>query len=226
MSLAGGLHRRAFFLAPLILCVLFVMPTALRGETRQNEDGGVCHGSVCFPAKAALDTAELPIRNAAKLRYLGFSLYTSALYLPEHVEDLPGSLGKEPMRFVLHYHRGFSRAQINKAAEKAISSDPSVDMAAIRAALDAAYAIHQDVKEGDEYELTFVPDVGTTFVLNGKKTGHVAGNEFARAYFGIWLGARPISDRFRDSLSARLKPREQAHGAGDLRHQPLARKEE
>jgi hypothetical protein len=47
--------------------------------------------------------------------------------------------------------------------------------------------------------------------LNGTEVGVIDGGDFARAYFGIWLGDEPIDDRFRDQL---LGCRDEAAGPG------------
>jgi len=187
----------------LTLILLVACAAIAPGDVEVQEDGSLCLASVCFPPKVEIGDSQVPVRNIAKLTYWGFSLHTSALYLPDHVANVPSSLGNEPMRFVLHYHRSFTREQINEATESNIAANPDANLEKLRPELDKAYLIHQDVEEGDEYSLTFVPKVGTTFFLNGKQTGFIAGDEFARAYFGIWLGNKPVSESFRDDLSQR-----------------------
>ena len=58
----------------------------------------------------------------------------------------------------------------------------------------------RDVGAGDRYALTYQPDIGTTLSLNGEPLGTIAGSDFARAYFGIWLGDEPLRKKFRDRL--------------------------
>ena len=56
---------------------------------------------------------------------------------------------------------------------------------------------------GDRYALSYVPGQGTELTLNGRRLVLVEGADFARVYFAIWLGERPLDDGMRDRLLAR-----------------------
>ena len=79
-------------------------------------------------------------------------------------------------------------------------SHPPEHIARLRERLDALHALYRDVEEGDRYRLTYVPGVGTTLALNGQPLGTIPGADFARDYFGIWLGPEPINESFRDQI--------------------------
>jgi hypothetical protein len=66
--------------------------------------------------------------------------------------------------------------------------------------LRAFYGFFQDVKPGDRYSINYLPEQGTELRLNEQLLGQVPGADFAVAYFGIWLGAEPISKDFRNRL--------------------------
>ena len=60
-----------------------------------------------------------------------------------------------------------------------------------------------DVKPGDAYTLTHVPGRGTALRLNGRLLVRLPGDDFAPAYFRIWLGEVPICPKVRDVLLKR-----------------------
>ena len=59
----------------------------------------------------------------------------------------------------------------------------------LQSRIDNLAALYRDVKPGDRYALTYIPDEGTTLSLNGETLGSIPGDDFARAVFAIWLGA-------------------------------------
>ncbi len=56
------------------------------------------------------------------------------------------------------------------------------------------------MKPGDRYSLTYLPGEGTELAKNGVPLALVPGEDFARAYFGIWLGEDPLDRDLRDQL--------------------------
>ena len=61
-------------------------------------------------------------------------------------------------------------------------------------------ALAVDVEPGDRYTLTYIPGEGTELALNGVPRGTIAGADFAAAIFTLWLGDKPIDERFKQSL--------------------------
>ncbi|MEJ2519407.1 MAG: chalcone isomerase family protein [Desulfuromonadales bacterium] len=53
---------------------------------------------------------------------------------------------------------------------------------------------------GDRYRLIYRPGTGTELRLNDRRLGTIPGDDFAVAYFSLWLGEQPIDKRFRDRL--------------------------
>jgi hypothetical protein len=52
-------------------------------------------------------------------------------------------------------------------------------------------------------EFSYLPGTGTELTLNGRRLALIEGADFARAYFAIWLGHRPLDEPLRDRLLAR-----------------------
>lgn len=112
-----------------------------------------------------------------------------------------------PLRLEIHYRREFSAPDIVSGGDALLKRNVTAETWKLLqprlAELNRAYL---DVKPGDRYTLTWVPDKGTTLRLNGKALVTVEGADFAAAYFQIWLGTEPISSSLRDQLLGGAKP--------------------
>ncbi len=140
----------------------------------------------------------LSLHGIGTIKYLKLiDVYVGALYLPE---DVPTTrvLDDVPKRLELLYQRRVRRWQIRMASDVALkrnlSPEQLTDLAPRLALIKDAYA---EVRSGDRYTLTYVPGEGTELALNGKSLGVISGSDFARAYYQIWFGERPLSKRFK-----------------------------
>lgn len=109
-----------------------------------------------------------------------------------------------PVRLQLTYHRGFTAGEIVQGGDTLLARNVKAEtLAALRGRLELINRAYRDVREGDSYTLTYVPGKGTTLRLNGSPLVTIPGQDFAAAYFRIWLGDDPISESMRDALLGR-----------------------
>ena len=57
-----------------------------------------------------------------------------------------------------------------------------------------------DVDDGDEMRFDYAPDTGLTYSHNGEARGTIAGAEFGRAFFLVFVGAQPPSAALKAGL--------------------------
>ncbi len=57
-----------------------------------------------------------------------------------------------------------------------------------------------DLKKGDRFSLTYIPGVGTKFAHNGKETGVIEGQQFAKALFSVWIGEKPFDQKLKNQI--------------------------
>ena len=106
-----------------------------------------------------------------------------------------------PRRLEIAYLVGIEGPDFGKAADELLrESFPPEVMSALRERLDRLHAAYVDVRPGDRYALTYLPGRGTELALNGTPIATIEGADFARAYFAIWLGEKPIDRGLRDAL--------------------------
>jgi hypothetical protein len=181
----------------LVIAALLLLPSA-------QAWADVTVGDICFAEQASALGEPLQLRGAALFRWKWvIKVYAAALYLP------PGAEGFDPAddlprRLEFSYLVGISGRDFGAAAEKLLAQGFSAEaLAPLRDRLDRLGAAYLDVKPGDRYALSYLPGVGTELTLNGRRLALVEGADFARVYFAIWLGPRPLDEVLRDRLLAR-----------------------
>jgi hypothetical protein len=156
---------------------------------------------VSFSKAVEIMDQRLHLHGAGLLKYMVFiKAYAGALYLPESV---PSDHVLKPVakQLVLEYFHPIKAEDFAKATRKKIADNVTADQVnGLQSRIDNLAALYRDVKPGDRYALTYIPDEGTTLSLNGEALGSIPGDDFARAVFAIWLGAKPIDQKFRDQL--------------------------
>lgn len=154
-----------------------------------------------FPRALAHAGTPLVLEGAGLFRWKRLvKVYAAAHYVGEGAARA-GLDADVPRRLELAYFVGIDGPDFGKAADEILrDSFPPEVVAPLRERLDRLHAAYLDVKPGDRYALTYVPGRGTELALNGRPVATIEGADFARAYFAIWLGERPIDRRLRDAL--------------------------
>lgn len=188
--------------AVFILTFILLLPSMGWSEGFEVEAGGGedCTSGACFPKEVILDGTSLKLRSTHLFRWWGFRVYSVALYTEPGFRKGDDILGDVPKRLVLHYHRNIEKDKMIEGAETVIPRNESNDMDALRERLDKVNAAYRDVSSGDEYAIDYLPGKGLAISLNDRHQVLVKGEDFARAYFGIWLGEKPINTGLRDAL--------------------------
>jgi hypothetical protein len=146
----------------------------------------------------------LRFHNAALLRYkIVFRGYVVALYLPDGA-DPASALGPVAKRLEFSYFWKIPGPEFGKAGEEILTRNVDLQtVTALRERLDSINRAYKDVKPGDRYALTYRPGKGTELSFNGKPLVLVEGDDFAAAYFSIWLGKEPIDEDLKNELLRR-----------------------
>jgi len=143
----------------------------------------------------------LQLHGTGLLKYMVFiKAYAGALYLPESV---PSDHVLKPVakQLVLEYFHHIKGEDFASATQIKIADNSTANQVkGLQSRIDDLGALYRDVKPGDRYALTYIPNQGTTLSLNGESLGSIPGDDFARAVFAIWLGVNPIDQKFRDQL--------------------------
>ena len=158
-------------------------------------------GGAVFAPFVEIQNKRLPLYGYGLLKVMVFiKAYAGALYLgdPAMAGDVLGPVAK---RLELEYFHAIKKEDFAQATRSKIADNTDEKQAAqLQSRIDRLAAMYRDVSPGDRYALTFIPGTGTELALNGQTLGVIAGEDFARAVFAIWLGSNPIDRGFRDTL--------------------------
>jgi hypothetical protein len=176
-------------------------PTATPTEAAAEAAADVVVSRAAF--RRAVEHAGKPLllEGAGLFRWKRIlAVYAAAHYVGDGAAGAPLD-ADVPRRLEIAYFVGIDGPDFGKAADELLrESFPPEVIAALRERLDRLHAAYVDVRPGDRYTLTYLPGRGTELALNGRALATVAGADFARAYFAIWLGERPIDRGLRDAL--------------------------
>lgn len=173
---------------------------ALAAPSTAQNAALVCKKKVCFESTKEISGSPLPIHGVELLEYIKLDLYTAALYAPADMASSDTVLKNVPKSLVLHYHRAIKKEWMTQASRDRIKKNPVNDSAKLEDRLKQLDAAYQKVTKGDRYELRYEPDVGTSLILNGKLQATIQGEDFQKAFFGIWLSDVPLNKKLRDKL--------------------------
>ena len=147
-----------------------------------------------FPAQSQ----ELVLKNQAVLNYLWADVYAAALYAPA---DLPAKQAwdqQKAVRLALYYFRDIDRDDVIKAATVTLERQQA--NAGLNPEIARLHARFRDIRSGDRYALDFRPGRGLNLEINGQVVFSSPDAELAKAYLGIWLGPKGLSDSLRNTL--------------------------
>jgi hypothetical protein len=176
----------------VLLAALISLPSRAHSLTIEN---------VTFADSITIGEKRVSLRGAALLRWLKLvKVYVAALYLPEQTKS-SNALSDIPKRLEISYLVAIKGAEFGPAAQSILARNTSrAELAKLSSRLDRFNAAYRDVKPGDRYALTYQPGKGTELSWNGEPLVTIGGADFAAAYFGIWLGSKPLDDNLKKAL--------------------------
>jgi hypothetical protein len=145
-------------------------------------------------AKESLDSyvKGLQLQGQGRMTFWGFDVYDARLY----VGDQRGQSG---FALDLNYLRSLKGADITKSTidEMQRLGVSEANRSAWGKKLDG---IFPNVVSGSSLTAIHIPGRGTVFLHNGKPAGEIAGDDFAKAFFSIWLDPKTAAPKLRTAL--------------------------
>jgi hypothetical protein len=169
--------------------------------------GGLAHAEtkagVTMPDTATLGGKTL-VLNGLGLReatILNIDVYVAGLYV-EAVSSDPVTLlaAPGPKMLVLRFVRDVDRKDILKAWNEGFKSNATVKLATIQPQIDQLNAWMGDFADGSSLIFSYVPATGVEVVVGRTRKGVLAGDDFARSLFAIWLGPNPPTKALKRGL--------------------------
>jgi len=145
--------------------------------------------------------------GSALKKFLTFRVVTVDLYIADEYkrEDI---LSDIPKRIEVNYHVNIPKQELDRATIKGIKQNFSQEeLAALMPQINQINSYYPDVKSGDQVAITYVPGLGSQVQLNGQVKGVVPSEEFAKAFFSIWVGENPVDKQAKLRLLGRKDDR-------------------
>lgn len=163
-------------------------------------------GGVDVPDTYTANSTELQLNGAGTRSKFFIDLYVGSLYVPQAQSN--GNVvvdADEPQAITLHITSGMITSdRMTEATLEGFEASTNGDMASIQSDIDQFMAVFkEEIKEGDVFDLVYVPGEGVKVRKNNEDKGIVGGLEFKKALFGIWLSDEPAQNSLKKKMLGR-----------------------
>lgn len=167
----------------LILAASLVLATAA---------GAATVAGVNIPDTSDVNGQKLVLNGAGLRKKFFIKVYTGALYLPAKQANAAAVLSADaPRRMVMHFVYDVDKGKIAEAWEEGLEANSPNASAEVKTAFKSLSSWMDDMKDGQELAMTYVPGTGTTVQVNGKVKGTLPGKAVADAILATWIGPKP-----------------------------------
>jgi hypothetical protein len=176
----------------LLLTTLLTSPLTAPASALATADTGRTISGVTMPESIEVDGQALSLNGMALRKKVVFKVYVAALYLAtksSHVEEILGA--DAPRRMVMHFVRNVDKKKICEAWDDGLENNTPTPSAALKGQFTELCGLMADIKDGEAFVFTYVPEKGTTVEVAGAEKGTIAGKEFADAMLRCWIGPKP-----------------------------------
>jgi hypothetical protein len=147
---------------------------------------------------------ELELNGAGMREKLWYDLYVGALYVAEKSNDGKALVNADKaMAITLDITDSkVTQDKMKSAVEDGFGdSCTSKERKAIQSEINTFIGLFKDaIVEGDHFEIAYLPGKGTMVSKNGKDLGTIAGLNFKKGLFGIWLGNDPADEDLKEGM--------------------------
>lgn len=172
-----------------------------------EESAEKCLESICFNEVYSFDGRVYVLSGIGKRQYLWADIYTAAFYLPQGVRpDYENGVPQGPKLIVLEYQRTVEKQKVIDSIINNVTENPDADEIVLRPRFDHFTEGFEPPHNGSRYFFVYDPETGTQLIKDGKATVTIEGDDFADAFFGIWLHKNVTNQSLRNILLGKEKP--------------------
>ena len=151
------------------------------------------------------DGPKLLLNGAGVRTRLIFKVYVAALYLLVKMNNGEEILrNDQPRRLMLHMLRDLTSGQLttsmNDALHETLTPEERLPLDLRMQQFNAIFEPLHEVKQGMQIAIDYVPESGTTVLVNGHEKGRIPGADFSEALLRVWIGAHPKDPELRNAL--------------------------
>lgn len=157
-----------------------------------------------LPGTIKVADNELSLNGAGVRSKWFMSLYVGSLYLPQAFDSAQAIVeADQPMAIQLDIISGMINSEnMTEATMEGFNNATGGNMEPIQDDIDAFMSLfEEEIKEGDQFKITYIPEEGIVGFKNGDRIGTVDGGmDFKKAVFGIWLGDVPAQESVKTAM--------------------------
>jgi hypothetical protein len=174
----------------LLLTTLLAATPAVRSPVA---DTGHTISGVSMPASIEVAGNALTLNGMALRKKFIIKVYVAGLYVASPSKNADEILAADAARqMVMHFISGHgTKDKICGAWNDGLKDNTPAASAELKQQFTELCGMMQDVKDGEELKITYVPGTGTTITIAGTDKGTVGGKEFADAVLRCWIGPKP-----------------------------------
>lgn len=161
-----------------------------------------CDG-VSFPDRVTAAGHDLTLNGLGirKATWLRIKVYVGALYLEHPSHDASTILAlREPSEVVMHFVWRVTGGQLRDAWNEGFEQSGAPDLSRLRTRIAQFDSWMTGARSGDTMTFVLLPGHGVEYLFNGVPRGTIAGDDFAQAFLGIWLGPKPPGEALKAGL--------------------------
>ena len=181
-------------LGTIIIAVIMALPT--QAQMKVN--------SVTLPATIKAGETVCALNGGGIRKKLFFKLYVGGLYLEEKSSDANAIVNADKaMAVKLEITSGMiSSENMSEAINEGFEASTGENIAPLKAEIEEFVNTFKksEIVEGNVFDIIYVPGKGVESYKNGALQGTIAGMDFKKALFGIWLGAKPADDDLKAAM--------------------------
>lgn len=150
-----------------------------------------------------VDEQELVLNGAGMRTKFFVDAYVAALYLPTPSTNATDIVNGDSLMAVrLYINSGLINAKrMSESTRDGFVRSTNGNIAPIETEMEEMIsAFKEEVKEGDVFDLIYVPEEGVRVFRNGEQKSLVKGMDFKKAMFGIWLSDNNIQKNLRKAM--------------------------
>jgi hypothetical protein len=147
---------------------------------------------VTVPDSVVVNNQKLVLNGAAMRKKFIIKVYVGALYLAAKQNNAAAIIAADaPRRQVLHFVFDVDKEKMAEAWSEGLADNTPNASPEVKTAFKTLSSWMEDMKDGQEIVLTYVPGIGTTVEVAGKNKGVLGGKAVADAILNTWLGPKP-----------------------------------
>ena len=160
-------------------------------------------GGINMPESLKTGQTTLMLNGAGVREKFFMDLYVGGLYLKEKSAD-PGAIieANEPMAIRLHIVSSMiTSKKMEKATREGFENATGGNIGPIKVQIEEFISVFkEEIKEGDIYDLIYVPGMGVQVSKNSEFKSTIEGLPFKKAMFGIWLSDKPAQKSLKKAM--------------------------